>query len=191
MPKITPQITPPIIAFVDDGPPIIAFEDVGVGVGVGVGVCGHVTESLGLVQEVEFHIKSFKSHGHHGLFVKSQYPIAVIGIFICNPDWKHINSLLERFNAKIESWLIDSGIVPLNWLLLRLSTSNAIKFPIEEGIVPLNWLLLRLRYVNAIKFPIEEGIVPLNWLKERSQNVNAIKFPIEEGIVPLNWFSTR
>ena len=82
------------------------------------------------------------------------------------------------------------GIVPVNWLKLRLSSVSFTKAPNVDSMVPENWLLLRLNCSSSVRFPNLGGMVPVNrWLPDVLNSPSLIIFPSSDGRVPVNWVS--
>lgn len=95
------------------------------------------------------------------------------------PD-KSKTSRLGQFNP------ISSGIDPLRWLKLSLSSLKFGSGDAQTGTDPLKLLLDKSRVSNLLSLLISVGISPDKALELMKRNLSSVRAPIEASRVPLS-----
>src|ERR1700753_3332362 len=82
-------------------------------------------------------------------------------------------------------------MLPLSWLLRRISSASCGRFPKDGGMEPVNWLSFNDKKSKLERPANEEGRFPLNRFPERSMFTAQLRLPNVDGIVPERLFEGK
>jgi hypothetical protein len=89
------------------------------------------------------------------------------------------------------SWVMEFGIVPTKWFVLRSSRSSDDKLPIESLIFPERSFPYKDKIFRLDIWKRDSGREPVRWLVYSSSVFKFDRDPRPEGIGPLRLFSNK